>query len=64
MFQANVRGEPSRHGVSLDPYWLRGEELLNFTDIYLEGYRLAVIRRQAELMKSSFRDAGFSAPIP
>jgi hypothetical protein len=45
------------HGVSLDPYWLAGEGLPDLADSYLEGYRLAEIARQAELMKSSFREA-------
>jgi len=34
--------------------------LPDLANSYLEGYRLAEIGRQAERMKSSFRDAGFS----
>jgi len=37
--------------------------LPDLANSYLEGYRLAEIGRQAERMKSSFRDAGFTAPI-
>ena len=60
--EANVRASRDLHGVSLDSYWLAGEGLPDIADSYLEGYRLAEIGRQAELMKSSFRDGGFSAP--
>jgi hypothetical protein len=52
------------HGVSLDPYWLAGEGLPDLADSYLEGYRLAEIGRQAELIMPSFRDEDFTAPIP